>query len=115
MERARFARAKIFAFGSGQSAATYLVEFLTVAAGTGVAAHIEVSDNGRGPDAEDEYDALLATLGRTHDQDVRIPIHEAGHAVCARLLGNDVGGATVNPGPGYEGRVCGERHVEPSQ
>ena len=64
MERARFARAKISAFGSGQSAATYLVEFLTVAAGTGVAAHVEVSDNGSGPDAEDEYDALLATLGR---------------------------------------------------
>jgi PAS domain S-box-containing protein len=32
MERARFGKAKIFAFGSGRSAATYLVELLIVAA-----------------------------------------------------------------------------------
>src|SRR5690242_7487806 len=56
-------------------------------------------------DERDEYDELLATLGRTFDQDVRIAIHEAGHAVAARLLGHPLGGATVNPGTGYEGRV----------
>jgi hypothetical protein len=81
--------------------------------GTWAAAHVEVGHNGSGSKAEvDEYDELLAALGRTYDQDVRIAIHEAGHAVCARLLGNHVGGATVDPGPGYEGRVWGERHVE---
>ena len=55
---------------------------------------------------------LLASLGRTREQDQRIAVHEAGHAVCARLLGHALGGATVDPGPGYEGRVWGERHVE---
>ena len=34
----------------------------------------------------DEYDAMLASLGRTKEYDQRIAIHEAGHAVCARLL-----------------------------
>jgi hypothetical protein len=61
---------------------------------------------------EDDYDRLLAAMGRTFDEDVRIAVHEAGHAVAARLLGHPVGGATVNPGPGYEGRVWGERHME---
>jgi hypothetical protein len=60
----------------------------------------------------DEYDELLARIGRTEEQDQRIAVHEAGHAVAARLLGNPLGGATVNPGPGYEGRVWGERHME---
>jgi len=63
-------------------------------------------------DEHDEYDELLHALGRTEEQDRRIAIHEAGHAVAARLLGNPLGGATVNPGPGYEGRVWGERHME---
>jgi hypothetical protein len=55
---------------------------------------------------------LLASLGRTREQDHGIAVHEAGHAVCARLLRHALGGATVDPGPGYEGRVWGERHVE---
>lgn len=81
--------------------------------GPGAVAHVEVDDNGSGPDAEvDEYDGLLAALGRTYDQDCRIAIHEAGHIVAARLLGHSLGGATVDPGTGYEGRVWGERHVE---
>jgi hypothetical protein len=63
-------------------------------------------------DEHDEYDELLASLGRTEEQDHRIAVHEAGHAVCARLLGHALGGATVDPGPGYEGRVWSERHVE---
>jgi hypothetical protein len=68
--------------------------------------HAEVEEE------RDEYDDLLAALGRTFDQDVRIAIHEAGHAVAARLLGHPLGGATVTPGTGFEGRVWGERHVE---
>jgi hypothetical protein len=60
----------------------------------------------------DEYDALLASLGRTEEEDQRIAVHEAGHAVCARLLGHLLGGATIDPGTGYQGRVWGERHVE---
>jgi hypothetical protein len=63
-------------------------------------------------DERNEYDELLAALGRTFDQDVRIAVHEAGHAVCARLLGHPLGGATVSPGAGFEGRVWGERHIE---
>ena len=63
-------------------------------------------------DERDKYDELLAALGRSFDDDVRIAIHEAGHAVAARLLGHPLGGATVDPGPGFEGRVWGERHME---
>jgi hypothetical protein len=44
--------------------------------------------------------------------DLRISVHESGHAVAARLLGHPLGGATVDPGPGFEGRVRGERHME---
>ncbi|MGV7216429.1 hypothetical protein [Bradyrhizobium sp. UFLA05-112] len=77
------------------------------------AAGVEVSDNGRGPDAEvDDYEELLAAIGRSYDEDVRIAVHEAGHIVVARLLGHSLGGATVDPGPGYGGRVWSERHME---
>jgi hypothetical protein len=69
--------------------------------------------NGSGLDVGGaEYDKLLASLGRTEEEDQRIAVHEAGHAVCARLLGHPLGGATVDPGTGYQGRVWGERHVE---
>jgi hypothetical protein len=85
------------------------VDGMLAAAGIGVGN----TDDGGGHQPEvDEYDELLAALGRTYDDDVRIAIHEAGHAVAARLLGHPLGGATVDPGPGYEGRVWGERHVE---
>lgn len=32
--------------------------------------------------------------------------------VVARLLGHPLGGATVDPGSGYEGRLWGEGHEE---
>jgi hypothetical protein len=63
-------------------------------------------------DEHDPYIELLAEIGRTEELDQRIAVHEAGHAVCARLLGHPLGGATVDPGPGYEGRIWGEHHVE---
>ena len=55
---------------------------------------------------------MLASLGRTEDDDQRIAVHEAGHAVCARLLGHPLGGATVDPDPNgkYGGLVWGPRH-----
>ena len=34
--------------------------------------------------------------------DRRVATHEAGHAVAARLLGHPLGGATVDPGAGYD-------------
>lgn len=62
----------------------------------------------------DEYDNLLASLGRTEQQDERIAAHEAGHALCARLLGHAVGGVTVNPDPvrGSEGMCWGIGYAE---
>jgi hypothetical protein len=67
-------------------------------AGTVTAACVGVgTDNGGGHEEVDEYDQLLASLGRTEDEDERIAVHEAGHAVAARLLGNEVGGMTVTP------------------
>ncbi|MCK1495045.1 hypothetical protein IVB14_32735 [Bradyrhizobium sp. 180] len=61
-----------------------------------------------------EYDDLLKQLGRTEEQDQRIAIHEAGHAICARVLGHPVGGVTVNPDPvrGSEGMCWGVGHAE---
>src|ERR1700756_1054342 len=70
------------------------------------------ADNGSGHEEADEYDQLLAAFGRSEEHDHRIAVHEAGHAVAARLLGHPLGGATVDPGPGYEGRIWGERHME---
>jgi hypothetical protein len=83
-------------------------------AGTVTAAVVGVgnADNGGGHEEVDEYDRLLAALGRSEEHDHRIAVHEAGHAVAARLLGHPLGGATVDPGPGYEGRIWGEHHVE---
>jgi hypothetical protein len=82
-------------------------------AGTVTAAGVGVgTDNGGGHEGVDEYDTLLASLGRSEEEDERIAAHEAGHATCARIFGHPLGGATVDPGPGYEGRVWGECYVE---
>jgi hypothetical protein len=60
----------------------------------------------------DPYLELLAHLGRTEDFDQRIATHEAGHAIAARLLGQPLGGATINPDPNgkFGGLVWGPRH-----
>lgn len=62
----------------------------------------------------DEYDDLLASLGRSPEADRRIAIHEAGHALCARLLGHAVAGVTVTPDEarGSEGLCWGISHAE---
>lgn len=85
--------------------------------GAGAAANAElvVAASGGGPDEPpDEYDDLLEALGRTEEQDQRIAVHEAGHAVCARLLGHQVGGVTINPDPvrGSEGLCWDVGHTE---
>ncbi|MEH2563476.1 hypothetical protein [Bradyrhizobium sp. AZCC 2289] len=88
----------------------------TSLAGTEAAACVGVgtTDDGSGLDEPDEYDELLASLGRTEDEDLRISIHEGGHTTAARLLGREVGGVTVNPDPvrGYEGLCWGVGHTE---
>jgi hypothetical protein len=70
------------------------------------------TDNGGGHEGADEYDQLLAVLGRTEEEDERVAVHEAGHAVVARLLGHEVGGVTVNPANGYEGLCWGVGHTQ---
>jgi hypothetical protein len=63
-------------------------------------------------DEEDDYDRMLAALGRSKDDDCRVSHHEAGHVVAARLLGQPLGGATINPDPNgkFGGLVWGPRH-----
>jgi hypothetical protein len=70
----------------------------TSPAGTVTAAGVGAgnADIGGGHEGVDEYDTLLAVLGRTEEEDKRIAVHEAGHAICARILGHDIGGVTVN-------------------
>jgi len=91
------------------------LDWFAVPAGTVTAAVVGVGNtgNGSGPDAEDdEYDELLASLGRTEDEDERVAVHEAGHAVAGRLLGHEIGGVTVNPANGYEGLCWNVGHTQ---
>jgi hypothetical protein len=44
---------------------------------------------------------------RSAEDDYRIAIHESGHAVCARLLGVEVGGVTIEPTGEFSGLVFG--------
>lgn len=78
------------------------------------AARKSLKDESMDNEERDEYDDLLALLGRTYDQDCRVAIHESGHAVCARLLGHTVGGVTVDPDPvrGSQGLCWGIGHSE---
>jgi hypothetical protein len=68
--------------------------------------------SGRQREVNEDDDDWSPVPGRTWDEDARVGVHEGGHIVAARLLGHPLGGATVDPGPGYEGRVWGERHME---
>jgi hypothetical protein len=63
-------------------------------------------------DEHDPYLEHLAKLGRSENDDLRISIHESGHAIAARLLGQPLGGATIDPDPNgkYGGLVWGPRH-----
>jgi hypothetical protein len=65
--------------------------------GWGDAAALAQEPGKRFESERDEYDELLAALGRSFDEDVRIAIHDAGHAVCGRLLGRELGGVTITP------------------
>jgi hypothetical protein len=61
-------------------------------------------------DESDEYDELLAKLGRTFEQDQRVSGHEIGHFLINRKLGhNTISEVTINPGDGYEGICRGAR------
>jgi hypothetical protein len=43
--------------------------------------------------------------GRTFNRDRRCAVHEIGHFLLIRLLGDKIDGVTIDPGPGYEGQV----------
>jgi hypothetical protein len=72
------------------------------------------ADNGGGPQEEaDEYDQLLASLGRSEEQDQRIAIHELGHYLTNSLLGkSSISAVSITPGEGYEGVCWGQQHSE---
>jgi hypothetical protein len=84
----------------------------------GMATAGEVGSNtdhsGRQPEVDQDDDDWSPVPGRSWDEDVRIAIHEAGHAVAARLLGRQVGGVTVNPDTdrGFEGLCWGVGYKE---
>jgi hypothetical protein len=62
-----------------------------------------LDDGGRQPVAAGEY---LAP-GRSPIDDWRIALHEAGHVVVGRVLGEEVGGVTIVEGPDYGGLTWG--------
>jgi hypothetical protein len=83
-------------------------------AGTVTAAGVGVgnTDDGGGHEEVDEYDELLASLGRTEEHDKRVAIHELGHVFVNRLIGNSsISEVTVNPGDGFEGLCRGARRA----
>src|SRR5437762_12843268 len=72
--------------------------------------------SGRQREVNEDDDDWSPVPGRTRNEDVRIGVHEAGHAVAARLLGRQLGGVTVNPAAdgGYEGIWWGLGYKEAS-
>jgi hypothetical protein len=49
------------------------------------------------------------TAGRSELTDWRISLHEAGHTVVGRALGEEVGGCTIVPGPDFGGLTWGPK------
>ncbi len=83
-------------------------------AGTVAAACVGVgtADNGSGHDEVDEYDTLLASLGRTEEHDQRVCLHELGHFLVNRITGrSSISEVTINPGDRYEGICRGARRA----
>ncbi|SHG08649.1 hypothetical protein [Bradyrhizobium erythrophlei] len=79
-------------------------------AGTVTAACVGVgnADNGGGHEEADDYDELLASLGRTEEHDQRVAVHELGHVFVNRLIGNcSISEVTINPGDGFDGLCRG--------
>jgi hypothetical protein len=52
---------------------------------------------------------------RSPELDRRIAIHEAGHTVVARALGQPIGGTTIDPGDNYSGATWGRPDSDPSR
>ena len=87
----------------------------TSPAGMATAACVGVgnADNGGGPEEVDEYDDLLASLGRTEEEDERIAVHEIGHYLANSLLGkSSISAVSITPGDGFEGICWGQQHSE---
>jgi hypothetical protein len=81
-------------------------------AGMATAACVGVgnADDGSGHERVDEYDTLLASLGRSEEHDQRVAIHELGHLFINRLTGkSSIDEVTINPGDGYDGLCRGAR------
>ncbi|MFG3595531.1 hypothetical protein [Bradyrhizobium sp. RDI18] len=61
-------------------------------------------------EVDDGYDDLLASIGRTEDQDRRIAVHELSHFFINRLLGtSSISEVTIDPAGDYEGLCRGAR------
>jgi hypothetical protein len=66
----------------------------------------------RDDEVEDAYDDLLASIGRTEEEDRRIAIHELSHFFANRLLGiSSIVEVTINPAADYEGLCRGARRA----
>ena len=83
-------------------------------AGTVTAAGVGVgnTDNGGGHHEVDEYDQLLAVLGRTEEEDERIAVHEAGHAVVRACSDIRWAARRWTRDPDTRAGIWGERYVE---
>jgi hypothetical protein len=65
------------------------------------------------PTASDSFGVVCtpraAGAGRSELDDWRIALHEAGHVVVGRALGEEVGGVTIVPGPDFGGLTWGPK------
>jgi hypothetical protein len=59
----------------------------------------------------DDCQHLVEVGGREPEHDERVALHEiGGHALVGRLLGNELGGVTCDPGPDFGGLTWGPKH-----